>query len=227
MDLVADGTWHTITVASDGTLDITHFVMKIYHFTGDIYISNIVYSNAGTPTDEANITNASIKELQTNKQVRRLEQQDHWKTDPDYATYNNESGHADYYKFGTRDAIHFSAHYESTDPKFSYNSAWSEWRFTHAVTNVTSVTVTYLYTDSNTDTSADGGGTVHTMAQWYNDNEKLTADSKYLAATMNLVNDGEWHTITVTADGTFDITHFVFKIYHFTGDIYISNIVYA
>ena len=221
MTLVNDGQWHTITVTG-AAYDITHFVMKIYHFTGDIYISNIIYS-----TSETDVTDASIKEIQLNKQVRRVEQQDHWKTDPDYSTYNNESGHAEYVKCGTRDAIHFSAHYASTDPEFSYNSSWSEWRFTHAVSSVNSVTFTYLYEDSNTDTSNDGSGDVHTMAQWYNDNANLTADSKYLAASMNLVNDGEWHTITVTADGSFDITHFVMKIYHFTGDIYISNIIYA
>ena len=163
--------------------------------------------------------------------MRRLEQQDVWKSLDGNDANAVESGHADYYKFGTRDAIHFSAHYDEANDAdhFTYNSGWSEWRFTHAVTSVNSITFAYLYTDSNSDVHNDGGGDVHTMAQWYNDNVKISTDgtSKYRAATMNLVNDGAWHTINVTADGTFDITHFVFKIYHFTGDIYISNIVYA
>ena len=131
---------------------------------------------------------------------------------------NNESGHAEYVKAGSRDAIHFSAHYESSDPQFGYNSGWSEWRFAHAQSGLTSVTFTYLYQDSNTDTSNDGGGDIHTMAQWYG--------ATYEARTMTLVNDGQWHTITVTG-AAFDATHFVMKIFHFTGDIYISNIIYA
>ena len=229
MNLVNDGAWHTMTVTADGSFDITHFVMKVFHFTGDIYISNISYSNEIAPVDAAAITDASVKEVQLNKQVRRLEQQDHWKIDADYATYNNESGHADYAKYGTRDAIHFSAHYDSIiQPKqFAYNSGWSEWRFTHSVTAVASVTFDYCFEDANSDTSDDGLGPIHCMAQWYNDNTAISNGSKYLAATMNLVNDGAWHTITVTADGSFDITHFVMKVFHFTGDIYISNLIYA
>ena len=43
---------------------------------------------------------------------------------------------------------------------------------------------------------------------------------------MNLIPDGQWHNITVTGDA-YDINFFVMKIYHFTGDIYISNIIYA
>ena len=212
LTLNPDGQWHTVTVTGDA-YDITHFVIKIFHFTGDIYISNIIYS-----TTEADVTDASIKEIQLNKQVRRVEQQDHWKTDPDYSEYNNESGHAEYFKCGDKDAIHFSAHYANSDPEFTYNNSWSEWRFAHAKAGLTSVTFTYCYEDSNTDTSNDGSGDVHTMAQWYG--------AAYQGRTMNLVADGQWHTITVTGEA-YDITHFVMKIYHFTGDIYISNIIYA
>ena len=56
------------------------------------------------------------------------------------------------------------------------------------------------------------------MAQWYG--------ASYEARTMTLVNDGQWHTITVTG-AAFDATHFVMKIFHVPGDIYISNIIYA
>ena len=221
MNLVADGQWHTITVTGDA-YDINFFVMKIYHFTGDIYISNIIYS-----TNESDVTDESIKEIQLNKQVRRVEQQDHWKSDPDYETYGNESGHAEYLKAGNRDVIHFSAHYAVDDPKYTYNSNWSEWRFTHSVTGVSSVTFTYLYEDSNTDTGDDGVGVqVHTMAQWYDNNKTISANG-YVGANMTLVADGNWHTVTVQAASAYDITHFVMKIYHFTGDIYISDIIYV
>ena len=64
------------------------------------------------------------------------------------------------------------------------------------------------------------------MAQWYNDNTNIGNGSKYLAAGMELINDGMWHSMNVYADGSFDITHFVMKIFHFTGDIYIANINY-
>ena len=216
MNLVADGEWHTITVVGD-IYDTNYFVMKIYHFTGDIYISNIVYE-ATVAADESEITDASIKEFYTTKQVRRVEQQDVWRDTENPSA--NESGHAEYYKVGNRDCIHLSAHYDAaTDADhFNYNSGWSEWRFQHQKEGLTSVTFTYKYTDANTDTSNDGGGAVHTMAQWYG--------AAYQARTMTLVADGQWHTITVTGEA-YDINFFVMKIYHFTGDIYISNIIYA
>ena len=210
MNLIADGEWHTITVTGDA-YDTNFFVMKIYHFTGDILLSNIRYS-----TNEADVLDASIKEIYLEKQVRRVEQQDAWRSPIGEAS--NEVGHAEYFKFGTKDAIHFSAHYESTDPKFTYNSNWSEWRFHHVQAGLTSVTFDYMYTDSNTDLGNDGVSDVHTMCQWYG--------AAYQGRTMNLIPDGQWHTITVTGDA-YDTNYFVMKIYHFTGDIYISNIVYA
>ena len=212
VSLIPDGEWHRATITGEA-YDTNFFVMKIFHFTGDILISNIAYS-----TSESDVTDASIKEFYTTKQVRRLEQQDHWKTDPDYSTYNNESGHAEYVKFGTKDAIHLSAHYASDDPKYGYNSGWSEWRFQHHTTGLTSVTFDYKYTDSNSDASNDGLGNAHTMSQWYG--------ASYEARAMVLVNDGQWHSITVTG-AAFDTDFFVMKIFHFTGDIYISNIIYA
>ena len=210
MDLVSDGQWHTITVEAASPVAITHFVMKIFHFTGDIYISNLIYS-----TNETDVNDASIKEIQLNKQVRRVEQQDEWKSP--IGSASNESGHADYVKAGSRDAIHFSAHYASTDPEFTYNSGWSEWRFAHATAGLTSVTFDYCYSDSNSDTSNDGNGDIHTMAQWYG--------AAYQARDMVLINDGLWHTITVTGEA-YDTNCFVMKIFHFTGDIYISNLSY-
>ena len=214
MSLIPDGKWHVVTVTG-AAYDINFFVMKIFHFTGDIYISNLVYASSKA---EADVTDASIKEVLLTKQVRRVEQQDHWKTDEDYATYNNESGHAEYYTVGGREAIRFSAHYETTDPKFTYNSSWSEWRFSHVQAGLSSVTLSYLYVDVNADTSNDGSGDVHTMAQWYG--------AAYQGRTMNLIADGAWHNITITGDA-YDINFFVMKIYHFTGDVYISNIIYA
>ena len=210
MTLVADGLWHRVTVTGD-VYDINYFVMKIFHFTGDLYISDIIYS-----MDEADVQDASIKEFFTTKQVRRLEQQDAWKSPIGEAS--DEAGHKDFIKLDGRETIHVSAHYASTDPKFGYNSGWSEFRFSHQKSGLASVTFTYLYEDSNTDTSNDGSGAVHTMAQWYG--------AAYQARTMNLVADGQWHTITVTGDA-YDINFFVMKIYHFTGDLYISNIIYA
>ena len=57
------------------------------------------------------ITDTSIKEIYLEKQVRRVEQQDSWKFDADYEEQGKkERGHAEYYKFGTRDVIHLSAH---------------------------------------------------------------------------------------------------------------------
>ena len=211
MSLIADGQWHTATVTGDA-YDTNYFVMKIFHFTGDIYISNIMYS-----MNTEDVYDDSVLEVQLNKQVRRVEQQDHWKDDADYADYNNESGHAEYFSAGANYAIHFSAHYASDHTHFGYNSGWSEWRFAHAEDGVTSVSFEYCYFDSNSDTSDDGNGPVHTMAQWYN--------GSYAARSMTLVNDGQWHTATVTGDA-YNLTHFVMKIFHFTGDIYIANIHY-
>ena len=211
MSLIADGQWHTATVTGDA-YDTNYFVMKIFHFTGDIYISNIMYS-----MNTEDVYDDSVLEVQLNKQVRRVEQQDHWKDDADYETYGNESGHAEYFSAGANYAIHFSAHYASDHTHFGYNSGWSEWRFAHAEDGVTSISFEYCYFDSNSDTSNDGNGDVHTMAQWYN--------GSYAARSMTLVNDGQWHTATVTGDA-YNLTHFVMKIFHFTGDIYIANIHY-
>ena len=208
MTLVADGQWHTVTVTGDA-YDINFFVMKIYHFTGDIYISSIIYS-----ANESDIQDASIKEFYTTKQVRRLEQQDVWRNGDSV----DEAGHAEYFKSGSRDLIHVSAHYASTDTEFGYNSGWSEWRFAHQKAGLTSVTFTYLYQDNNTDTSDDGSGAVHTMCQWYG--------AAYQARKMTLVADGMWHRITVSGE-VYDINYFVMKIFHFTGDLYISDIVYS
>ena len=88
----------------------------------------------------------------------------------------------------------------------------------HVQAGVTSVSFAYLYVDSNTDLGNDGTSDVHTMAQWYG--------AEYKGRTMDLIPDGKWHVITVTGDA-YDINFFVMKIYHFTGDIYISNLVYA
>ena len=178
--------------------------------------SIITLSNIAFSVDEAEVNDASIKEFYTTKQVRRVEQQDAWKSPIGDAT--NEVGHKEFWRLFNRDTIHLSAHYASDDPKFTYNSNWSEWRFQHTTTGLTSVTFTYLYEDSNSDLGNDGVSDVHTMCQWYG--------AAYQGRTMNLVADGAWHTITVTGDA-YDTNFFVMKIYHFTGDIYISNIVYA
>ena len=178
-----------------------------------IQISNPTFA---VKPEAADITDASIKEFYTEKQVRRVEQQDAWKAP--IGSASNEAGHADYYKIDGREALHLSAHWTSSDPEFTYNSGWSEWRFSHAQAGVTAVTFAYLYQDSNTDTSNDGSGDVHTMAQWYG--------AAYQGRTMNLIADGAWHNITITGDA-YDINFFVMKIYHFTGDVYISNIIYA
>ena len=218
MALNPDGKFHTITVTGD-YVDAAFFVMKIYHFTGDIYISNIRYG-VGEPVaaTEDQITDASIKELQTSKQVRRVEQQDEWKSP--IGSASNETGHSEYFKIAGRDTIHFSAHYAVDDPEYTYNNNWSEWRFTHHTDGLTSVTLTYLYEDSNSDLANDGtDNNVHTMSQWYD-------GTTYKARNMDLIPDGEWHTVVVSGEA-FDTEFFVMKIYHFTGDIYISNIVYA
>ena len=212
MTLIPDGKWHVITVTGDA-YDINYFVMKIYHFTGDIYISNIVYASGKAAAD---VNDASIKEIFLEKQVRRVEQQDAWKAPIGDAT--NEAGHAEYYEVGGVEAIRFSAHYEREDQKFTYNNNWSEWRFSHAKEGLTSVTLSYLYVDINSELGNDGTSDVHTMAQWYG--------AAYQGRTMNLIPDGQWHNITVTGDA-YNINFFVMKIYHFTGDIYLSNIVYA
>ena len=166
--------------------------------------------------EAADITDASIKEVFLTKQVRRVEQQDAWKAPIGDAT--NEAGHAEYYEVGGVEAIRFSAHYEREDQKFTYNNNWSEWRFSHAKEGLTSVTLSYLYVDINSELGNDGTSDVHTMAQWYG--------AAYQGRTMNLIPDGQWHNITVTGDA-YNINFFVMKIYHFTGDIYLSNIVYA
>ena len=211
MALIPDGKLHTMTVTGD-SFTSTFFVMKLYHFTGDIYISNITY----TGLSESNSYDASIKEFYTAKQVRRVEQEDVWRDTENPSA--NESGHADYVKVDGREAIHLSAHYASDAPEFAYNSGWSEWRFSHVTAQLSAVTFTYKYTDSNTDVSEDGGGhDVHTMCQWYG--------AAYQARDMDLVADGQWHTITVVG-AIYDTNYFVMKIYHFTGDIYISNIIY-
>ena len=178
--------------------------------TSILTLSRVVFS-----VGAEDIADASIKEFYTEKQVRRVEQQDEWKSP--IGSASNEVGHAEYYKFGRHDVIHLSAHYASDDPKFTYNNNWSEWRFQHQKAGLTSVTFTYLYEDSNSDLGNDGVSDVHTMAQWYG--------AAYQGRTMTLNPDGEWHTITVTG-AAYDTNFFVMKIYHFTGDIYISNIIY-
>ena len=198
----------------NGTNSVVLYAQSTFNSSSDaIVLSNLALTEK---PDASAIKDSSIKEIYLEKQVRRVEQQDAWKSP--IGSASNEVGHADYYKIDGREAIHFSAHYASDSQEFAYNSGWSEWRFSHVQSALKSVTFTYLYEDSNTDTSNDGSGAVHTMCQWYG--------AAYQGRTMNLVADGEWHTITVTGDA-YDINFFVMKIYHFTGDLYISNIIYA
>lgn len=48
MDLVNDNAWHSMTVTADQAYAMTYFVMKVYAYDGELYISNLVIGD--TPT---------------------------------------------------------------------------------------------------------------------------------------------------------------------------------
>ncbi len=125
-----------------------------------------------------------------------------------------------YYEVDGRRALKVSA-VELTDAQRELiyngaNSGFSEWRFAKTV-STNKVTFDYKYWDVNTQNYSDGTINAHCGAQFY--------AGGYNNASMDLINDNAWHSMTVTADQVYNITYFVMKIYHFEGVLYISNLV--
>ena len=194
----------TATITDNNVLDGLAPLM-IYYENQAAYRQFLVKSvTVDCSINESEVRDASITEVNVSK-IKRCEQTS-----------------AEYIRFGMRDAIHFSAHY--TDPasdEYIANGETSEWRFMHTISGLTSITLDYLYVDSNSDTTTGAYpdlGALHTFAQWHT--------TAYEGRLMNLTADGIWHTITITGAAS-NIDFFVMKIYHFTGDIYVSNIIYA
>lgn len=134
------------------------------------------------------------------------------------------SGTYKYYEVDGRNALKVSATGLNDSQRAliqSANSGFSEWRFEKATTTDT-VTFDYKYWDVNTE-KYQGGPVCHLDAQF------VTAETingtKYQNASMELINDNAWHSMTVTGDQVYTITHFLMKIYHFEGELYISNLV--
>lgn len=55
MELVNDNTWHTCTINLDQHRTIDFFILKIHHFHGEFYISNLGVAHDGFATNTSNI----------------------------------------------------------------------------------------------------------------------------------------------------------------------------
>lgn len=150
-------------------------------------------------------------------------------TNWDLASNGKGTGNVNYYNIDGRYAMYLSANLNDTQKaaRNDANSGFSECRFSLTEGQYTSVTFDYKYYDTNSDTfdvTFNNGGNkynkkIHTQAQFYD-------GTSYFNSEMDLINDNQWHSVTVFNIEKPESTAIKFvtlKFQHMEGEIYLSN----
>ena len=107
----------------------------------------------------------------------------------------------------------------------SQNSGWSEFRFdTDKAANMLTISFDYIVsgtTGSSAEESDDGIGALGTSYVQLKDSTGAYIDLADSALTI----DGEWHTMTLSLGEGQNVANVLVKLYHFQGEMLISNLV--
>lgn len=185
------------------------------------YAIDFAKKTEATPIDKALMTNDIVTNLYQGTDKLKGWDQTNWEAAPN----GKGTGTVEYAQVDDRYAMYLSANLNETQRAAiqSSNSGYSECRFAlPSRKQVKSVTFDYKYYDLNSETREGVTGVQsHSVAQYYS-----SSTNKYYTEHMNLVNDNEWHSVTVYNEHAADVAtldYMTVKIYHMEGEIYLSN----
>ena len=244
----ADGAWHTITYVASEALELDSFMINFYKLEGDALITNIKveYAPFETYNEDGSLnTTVVLKENVTDKTLTtivesKIKQCDQAKPGSDPTVDKFAEGGTAAYVNAVKDGEYVEGLYFSRSVEWTGKETaqlFTEFRF--AVNNeqagaiVTGISFDYIINgtvEENTRyqfTGLDGNKFyADAYVQIKTPTDHPLAGDKYpeLEGT-DLVLDGEWHTMSIDLGEGVEIIDILLNLYHFQGEMVISNLV--
>ena len=218
--LIADGAWHRYTYVGSG--DITNILIKLYHFQGEMLFSNLTIYTQEEATATGKTPIATLPESTIALEEAKIKNMHEW-------GYYNTEGKDVWYFYGDGTAaknpeIRFVTPGTNTTTKV-------DGKYTYAPKTIEGFSFKYKLTNTDEKGVADLPSSNYIV-------QMLASDGKYPIFTPEIIADGEWHTVTITADsvctngaaGTLGemkdlFSGIVFKMGGFNGELMIADIV--
>ena len=229
-DLILDGEWHTMTYTFETPLEIINILFNLYHFQGELIIANLEVEYEAEPFYKEviaadDVTNEILKSVATNK-IKQWDQSDahnvHTGT-PVFVVADKDGQDVQGLYFSRTtpwvgdEKEQFSEFRVSTDGSKKATSI----SFDYKIDGTVETNDRYTFTDLNGNKfSADAYVQIKTPSA-----HPLAGDDYPELSGTDLILDGEWHTMTYTFETPLEIINILFNLYHFQGELVISNLV--
>lgn len=193
--------------------DETYKIQLSVNTTTDRDKLSITRKTAINPIDKSYVSNDDDIILVNENHVYGLDQTNWMSTQSGIG-----SGNVEYYSLDSKKALRISTeeldanHFASLDDNYY---GYSEIAFSKRLTGTITMKFDYKLYDLNTDKFNNES---KVQAVWYSeDGYKRTSD-------MELITDNKWHTVVVSSPVKMTTNDIAFKIHHFDGEMYISNL---
>ena len=226
-DLILDGEWHTMNVDFGETVEIIDILLNLYHFQGELLIANLELKTPfyNSEITAENVTSDSLKTIVDSK----------FKQCDQCTEVNKQGGTPEYVlaakDFGLVEALYVSRTYawagneaeQFTEFRFDVDGSKKATKisFDYKIEGTVETNDRYTFKDlAGNEFKADAYVQIKTPA-----NHPLAGDSYPELSGTDLVLDGEWHTMTYTFAEPLEIINILLNLYHFEGEMLISNLV--
>ena len=226
-DLILDGEWHTMNVDFGETVEIIDILLNLYHFQGELLIANLELKTPFYNSEVAaeNVASESLKTIVDSK----------FKQCDQCTEVNKQGGTPEYVlaakDFGLVEALYVSRTYawagteaeQFTEFRFDVDGSKKATKisFDYKIEGTVETNDRYTFKDlAGNEFKADAYVQIKTPSS-----HPLAGDTYPELSGTDLVLDGEWHTMTYTFAEPLEIINILLNLYHFEGEMLISNLV--